>query len=228
MRDGFISKITANPSRVIGPRTPLALLIILPAAVIIHFYLSFFENALIDDAFITMQYAKTLLESGTWGFFPNHVSNSATSPLNVILLALTAFVTGSIMDAVKWLTLINFLLIFILLRKISIKSLNTEIFGFVSFAALAFNPLLLSTIRMDIIYYVFYRLNLFLSRKQMVFIGRVNRPINANQAGRNFIFHYISGLCSNNEIAVQVCISLSCMSCAVVHFFVGTPGFAGP
>ncbi|MBN1994491.1 MAG: hypothetical protein JW953_17465 [Anaerolineae bacterium] len=149
MRDGFISKTKANLLRVIACGTPITFLIILLIAVITYFYLLFFENAIIDDAFITMRYAKTLLESGTWGFFPNHVSNSATSPLNVILLALTAFVTGSIIDAVKWLTLINFLLIFILLRKISVKSLNTEIFGFVSFASLVFNPLLLSTIGLE-------------------------------------------------------------------------------
>jgi hypothetical protein len=130
-------------------KLPLSLLAILLLAVPLYFYLSFFENALIDDAFITLQYAKTLLASGAWGFSKNHITNSATSPLNVILLALASSVTGSLIDAVKWLAFVNFLIIFILLRRVSIKYLNTETFGILSFVALVCNPLLLSTIGLE-------------------------------------------------------------------------------
>ena len=127
----------------------LKLLIILLLGIFLYFYLSFFENAFIDDTFITLRYAKTLLESGTWGFFPGYVTNSATSPLNVILLTVVGLFTNTIMTAVKWLALINFMLIFVLLCKISIKVLRTNIFGYMAFSAFLFNPLLLSTIGLE-------------------------------------------------------------------------------
>src|SRR5882724_8946587 len=50
-------------------------------------YLSLFRGALIDDAYITLQWARTLADSGTWGFYPGLTANSQTSPLNALLLA---------------------------------------------------------------------------------------------------------------------------------------------
>ena len=44
------------------------------------------HQALIDDAYITLTYARTLAEHGQWGMLPGHEANSATSPLNVLLL----------------------------------------------------------------------------------------------------------------------------------------------
>jgi hypothetical protein len=44
------------------------------------------HRSLIDDAYITLAYARTLAEHGDWGMLPGHESNSATSPLNVLLL----------------------------------------------------------------------------------------------------------------------------------------------
>lgn len=49
------------------------------------------KDALIDDAYITLAYAKNLAVHGQWGLVPGMEANSATSPLNVLLLgALTA------------------------------------------------------------------------------------------------------------------------------------------
>ena len=49
--------------------------------------------SLIDDAYITLTYARTLAEHGEWGMLPGHEANSATSPLHVLLLGgLTAIV----------------------------------------------------------------------------------------------------------------------------------------
>src|SRR5262249_34337045 len=84
-------------------------------AVVLFFYLSLFRDALIDDAFITLRYVKTLVTDGTWGFFPGYVSNTATSPLNVLLLSGVSMVTRSPVDAVIWLTLIELLVLALLL-----------------------------------------------------------------------------------------------------------------
>ena len=42
--------------------------------------------ALIDDAYITLSYARNLATSLHWGLIPTEPANSATSPLNVVLL----------------------------------------------------------------------------------------------------------------------------------------------
>ncbi|MBB3662508.1 hypothetical protein FB384_001412 [Prauserella sediminis] len=59
----------------------------------------FTRASLTDDAYITLTYARNLAEHGTWGIIPGVVSNSATSPLNVILLALGTAITGLFGDA---------------------------------------------------------------------------------------------------------------------------------
>src|SRR3954454_16132512 len=60
------------------------------------------KDSLIDDAYITLAYAKNLAVHLHWGLIPQEVSNTATSPLNVILLgALTAITRlGGDADAV--------------------------------------------------------------------------------------------------------------------------------
>lgn len=45
-------------------------------------------DGLIDDTYITLAYARNLAEHGHWGMTPGMTSNAATSPLNVLLLAL--------------------------------------------------------------------------------------------------------------------------------------------
>jgi hypothetical protein len=52
------------------------------------------HRALIDDSYITLTYARTLAEHGQWGMLPGHEANSATSPLNVLLLGGLSAVVG--------------------------------------------------------------------------------------------------------------------------------------
>src|SRR5918993_355549 len=72
---------------------PLAL-----AAAPIWLYFQVFREVLIDDTFITLQYARTLRDHGIWGFHPWEVTNTATSPLNVLL---TAAISLSVRDLVQ-------------------------------------------------------------------------------------------------------------------------------
>ncbi|WP_168169525.1 hypothetical protein [Pseudonocardia sp. HH130629-09] len=55
------------------------------------------RGALIDDAYITLAYVRTLALHGEWGVSPGLPANSATSPLNVLL---QAAVTLVVRDAV--------------------------------------------------------------------------------------------------------------------------------
>ena len=118
-------------------------------ACLLYFYLRLFKNALIDDAFITLDYVRNLLRSGTWGFFPGHVANTATSPLNVILLALTSLVTGSIVESPIWLALVCFVIVAVALDRISFHLFGLKRFGRLATLAFVFNPLLISTIGLE-------------------------------------------------------------------------------
>lgn len=53
------------------------------------------HRALVDDAYITLTYARTLAEHGDWGMLPGHEANSATSPLNVLLLGGLSAILGN-------------------------------------------------------------------------------------------------------------------------------------
>jgi hypothetical protein len=127
-------------------RSSLAAFVVI--AVALFAYLSLFKGAFIDDAFITLRYVKTLSESGTWGFFPNYVSNTATSPLNVLLLTIVNGMTRSPVDAVVWLTMTALIALALLLRGIA-NVLELPLFGWLAFTALVFNPFLMSTLGLE-------------------------------------------------------------------------------
>jgi hypothetical protein len=52
------------------------------------------RHGLSDDSYITLDYARTLAEHGQWGMVGGLTSNTATSPLNVWLLAAGIVATG--------------------------------------------------------------------------------------------------------------------------------------
>ncbi len=54
----------------------------------------FAHRAMLDDSMITLSYARTLAEHGQWGMVKGLTSNSATSVLNVLLLAAIIVVIG--------------------------------------------------------------------------------------------------------------------------------------
>ena len=57
-------------------------------------YLNRLRNALIDDAFITLQYASNLRHHACWGFLPNETANTATSPLMLRELSASLSTSG--------------------------------------------------------------------------------------------------------------------------------------
>jgi len=111
-------------------------------------YLSIFRNALIDDAFITLSYVRSLLTSATWGFYSGHVSNTATSPLNVILLTLVSLFTRNPVASVFVLTWLELLVMARCLRGIGL-ALALPWFAPVAFTAMVLNPLLMSTLGLE-------------------------------------------------------------------------------
>jgi hypothetical protein len=51
------------------------------------------RNTLCDDAYITLAYAKNLAQDLHWGLVPQEVSNTATAPLNVLVLGAATALT---------------------------------------------------------------------------------------------------------------------------------------
>jgi hypothetical protein len=122
----------------------------LPLLILFLFiYLSLFANALTDDAFITLQYVKTILHSGTWGFLPGYVTNAVTSPLNIFLLSVVGFFLGPTIDSILWLTACILAVTVLVLVQLSNHLFQTKIFGYIASAALVFNPLLNSTLGLE-------------------------------------------------------------------------------
>src|SRR4051794_27623484 len=92
--------ITAEPElepapRVVGrPTRDLPVVIFVSATVVAAAVMYWaVQYSLIDDAYITLAYAKQLAFHGNWGMVPDYSANSATSPLNVLLIAAGTFVT---------------------------------------------------------------------------------------------------------------------------------------
>lgn len=52
------------------------------------------HRALADDALITVSFARTLAESGTWGVYPGLTAHTQTSPLNAWLIAAGVVAVG--------------------------------------------------------------------------------------------------------------------------------------
>jgi hypothetical protein len=65
------------------------------------------HGAMVDDGFISLDYARTLAFHGDWGAVPGIPSNTATSPLNVMLLAAITVVVRSPMAALWILAVAN-------------------------------------------------------------------------------------------------------------------------
>ena len=129
----------------------LAVCALLPLLVL---YLFCFKRALIDDAFITLQYASTLRHYLHWGFFPGAVTNTATSPLNVVLTALAGAVTPDMVDAAIWLASAEMLALAVLLGALSQRIFGNYYFGALAYLATIANPLLMSTIGLESLLYI--------------------------------------------------------------------------
>ncbi len=122
--------------------------------IILYFYLNLFKDALIDDAFITLCYVRNIIQSGTWGFFPGYVTNTATSPLNVLLLTIISFFSGPSTEAPIILALICIVVMAIMLTKVSKELFKTGIFGYLATLTIVLNPLIISTLGLEGILFI--------------------------------------------------------------------------
>lgn len=107
------------------------------------------HDALVDDAYITLTYGRTLGLHGEWGLVPGYESNTATSPLNVLLLGTLIVVVREPMVALGILYVLSCVATAIGLRGLGRElglGLRPAVIGTPLLIA---NPLLASTIGLE-------------------------------------------------------------------------------
>jgi hypothetical protein len=103
------------------------------------------HHALVDDAYITLDYARTLAQNHQWGLLPGHPANTATSPLNVLLLGALTMVVGGPVKALGMLFVLNSAVLAVGLLGLGRRTGLGRRFALVAGPLLLLNPLLAST-----------------------------------------------------------------------------------
>ncbi|WP_132421805.1 hypothetical protein [Pseudonocardia endophytica] len=107
-------------------------------------------RAMVDDAYITLTYARTLGIYGEWGVYPGVPSNTATSPLNVLLLGGVTAVVRDAVTATGVLLAICYGLVAAWLTKIGVRiGMPAWRAPAAGLALLATSPLMLSTVGLE-------------------------------------------------------------------------------
>jgi len=105
---------------------------------------------LIDDTYITLSYARNLAFHGNWGLLTGNTANTATSPLNVLLLAALTFVVRDGVSAVGLLYVASQVLLVLALRRLGAAAGLPRWFPVLAIAALTVNPLLVSSLGLEV------------------------------------------------------------------------------
>lgn len=120
---------------------------------LIYLYLKLFQFTIIDDAFITYNYAESLRNNFVWGFYDNNITNTATSPLNVILTGMSGLFFNNIINASIILASFEILITVHISITIVKKLYNLPMLGIVLPFLMIFNPLIISTLGLESILY---------------------------------------------------------------------------
>lgn len=107
--------------------------------------------ALIDDAFIYLDYARSLAFHGTWGLLPGHVANTATSPLYVVVLAALTAVVRDPVAALGVLVVVNGPALLAGLTRLAGATGLGGVFGWLAWALTMLSPLVLSSTGMEVV-----------------------------------------------------------------------------
>jgi hypothetical protein len=107
------------------------------------------HRALIDDAYITLDYAHTLAQHGQWALEPGHQSNTATSPLNVLLLAGLIVLFGAPVVSVGILLIASLAVTGAALSMGCARLGDSQWPAVVAVSLVVVNPLLISTIGLE-------------------------------------------------------------------------------
>lgn len=120
------------------------------AALIAGVVFAFARDTLIDDAYITLDYARSLAFHLQWGLIPAATSNTATSALNVLVLALFTVVTHNAVVALGIVLVLSTVALEVGLRVAARAYGLPGWLGLLSVALVSVNPLLISSIGLEV------------------------------------------------------------------------------
>jgi hypothetical protein len=113
------------------------------------------HRGLIDDSYITLSYARNLAEHGHWGLISSETANSATSPLNVFLLAgsmrVVSLFGGGPLVALGLLTLVLGGLLGWWLAQSATRLGTSRLWAAVGLALVFANPFVLSSLGLEVV-----------------------------------------------------------------------------
>ncbi|SEO86133.1 hypothetical protein SAMN04489732_102437 [Amycolatopsis saalfeldensis] len=109
-----------------------------------------FRPHLIDDTFITLSYARNLAFHGHWGLIELGTSNTATSPLSVLVLGALTFVVRDAVLAAGILYVLCQVVIAAGLRRVGDRAGLPSWFSPLAVVLLTVNPLLISSIGLEV------------------------------------------------------------------------------
>jgi branched-subunit amino acid transport protein AzlD len=138
----IIEQVRTTDKRTSTWRLPAAVAIVSAAVFLLA------RPHLIDDTFITLAYARNLAFRGHWGLLADATSNSATSPANVLALAALTVVVRDAVFAAGVLYVLCQVALVLALRRLG--TVLPRWFPALTFAALTVNPLLLSSIGLEV------------------------------------------------------------------------------
>ncbi len=138
--------------RALPPAIPVARSWALPAGAAAASALVFalVSSHLIDDTYITLSYAKNLAFHGHWGLIEQGTANTATSPLNVLALGAVTFLVRDAVLAAGVVFVAAQVLLVLGLRRLGERTGLPPAFAPLTFALLLVNPLLLSSIGLEV------------------------------------------------------------------------------
>jgi hypothetical protein len=107
------------------------------------------RDSIIDDGYINLGYVRRLSQSFEWGMLPGVPSNTATSPLNVMVTSLVAVVVRDPMVAMWIVSIATAAMLAIGLLQLSRLWLVGRRFAWIGVALLVLNPLLASSLGLE-------------------------------------------------------------------------------
>ena len=138
--------------------------------VLIYYYLCLFKNTIIDDAFITFNYSKSLKNKLVWGFYGDIISNTATSPLNVILTAISGFFAIDMLKASILLCALELTVMYFISIKMMRELYGNSIAGILIPIFVMVNPLIISTLGLEsILYSTLMLISIYVLLKNKIF-----------------------------------------------------------
>lgn len=136
---------------------------------IIFSFLLLFKDCMIDDAYITLTYSKNLFEHYHWGLNRFIISNTATSPINVILTGLVGKFIFNYEYSPIFISALEFFALLIILYKLSLNLNSNKIIPFLIFPYVIFNLLILSSIGLEsILYITLFTVCIYFNQKKYV------------------------------------------------------------